>query len=152
MKYVLLPSLRCFRIPLLVVLAAVSAGGCGREEAVAPAPVEWPELVRFDGILREAEQLVRAGDTVAALTNRQLLLEAGWAVAPPTVPANVADMEKVRPLLGDLVSKLNGLAVSSLAPEKLEEIVIAIRPILNELYEASGVDPARPSAPDEGLR
>src|SRR5690606_28617500 len=109
-----------------------------------------PELVRFDGILREAEQIVRTGDTVAALTNRQILLEAGWAVAPPTVPANVADMEKVRPLLGDLVSKLNGLAVSSLAPEKLEEIVLATRPILNELFEASGVEPSRSSGSDDG--
>lgn len=147
MKCTVFQSFRKFSLTLVAVIIAVSSGGCGKKAVVTPASVEWPELIRFDALLEETEKLVMSGEMLAALKNRQILLEAGWAVAPPTVPANVTDMEKVRPLLGDLVSKLNGLAVPSLEPEKLKEIILGIRPILIELFEAAGVEP---SLPDSG--
>ena len=112
---------------------------CGEKEAASATVVIWPELVHFDGVLREAESLVADGRTLEVLEKRNDFLNAGWAIAPASVPENVANMEKVRPLLGDLSSKLNGLAVPSLDSVKLGELVTGTRPILNELFEASGV-------------
>ena len=47
---------------------------------------------------------------------------------------------KVRPLLGDLVSKLNGLAAPSLDSGIVGELVTGTRPIVNELFVASGAE------------
>jgi len=140
MKSVVIRSFRLFLFVLMPLIIAVTLGGCGGKETVPLTTVEWPELIRFEALLRETEQLVASGETVEVLKRRNALLEAGWAVAPPSVPANVADMEKVRPLLGDLVSKLNGLAVPSLEPVKMNELVLGIRPILIELFDASGIE------------
>jgi hypothetical protein len=140
MKSVVIRSFRLFLLVLLPLIAPVTLGGCFGKETAPPTAVEWPELIRFDALLRESAQLAASGETVEVIRRRNTLLEAGWAVAPPSVPANVADMEKVRPLLGDLVSKLNGLAVPSLEPVKLNEIILGIRPILIELMDASGVE------------
>jgi hypothetical protein len=139
----------CFFIPAAAIppkargrRGGATCSGCGKKEKAPATVVTWPELVHFDEVLRETESLVAERRVQETLEKRITLLEAGWAVAPSSVPANVANMEKVRPLLGDLVSKLNGLAVSQLSSVKLGEIVTATRPILNELFEAIGV--ARP--------
>jgi len=124
---------------LAMMLPGLTGTGCREQAANYAAVVSWPELVRFDELLREAESLVAEGRTLEVLEKRNAFLNAGWAVAPASVPENAADMEKVRPLLGDLVSKLNGLAVPTLDSVKLGELITGIRPILNELFEASGV-------------
>lgn len=128
-------------VPLCFVsiLIGLTCTSCGEKEAASATVVIWPELVHFDGVLREAESLVADGRTLEVLEKRNDFLNAGWAIAPASVPENVANMEKVRPLLGDLSSKLNGLAVPSLDSVKLGELVTGTRPILNELFEASGV-------------
>lgn len=130
--------LRLFPLFFAVILS-LTCSGCGEKEKAPATVVTWPELVHFDGVLREAESLVAEGRTLEVLEKRNALLNAGWAIAPASVPENVANMEKVRPLLGDLGSKLNGLAVPSLDSVKLGELVTGTRPILNELFEASGV-------------
>jgi hypothetical protein len=130
--------LRLFPLFVAVILS-LTCSGCGENEKDPATVVTWPELVHFDGVLREAESLVAEGRTLEILEKRNSFLNAGWAIAPASVPENVADMEKVRPLLGDLSSKLNGLTVSSLDSVKLGELVTGTRPILNELFEASGV-------------
>lgn len=130
--------LRLFPLFFAVILS-LTCSGCGEKEKAPATVVTWPELVHFDGVLLEAESLVAEGRTLEVLEKRNAFLNAGWAVAPASVPENVADMEKIRPLLGDLGSKLNGLAVPSLDSVKLGELVTGTRPILNELFEASGV-------------
>lgn len=125
---------------LVAILIGLTCTSCGEKEEVPAAVVSWPELVHFDGVLREAESLIAGGRTLEVLEKRNAFLNAGWAIAPASVPENVANREKVRPLLGDLGSKLNGLAVPSLDSVKLGELVTGTRPILNELFEASGVE------------
>lgn len=130
--------LRLFPLFFAVILS-LTCSGCGEKEKAPATVVTWPELVHFDGVLREAESLVAEGRTLEVLEKRNAFLNAGWAIAPASVPENVANIEKIRPLLGDLGSKLNGLAVPSLDSVKLGELVTGTRPILNELFEASGV-------------
>jgi hypothetical protein len=127
--------------PFLVgsIFIGLTCAGCWKKEEASASVVTWPELVHFDKVLREAESLVAESRTREILEKRVALLNAGWAVAPASAPENVADMEKVRSLLGDLVSKLNGLAVSSLPSVKLNELILGTRSILNELFEVSGV-------------
>ena len=140
MKSVIIRIFLLFLLALMPLLIAVTLGGCGGKGAVAPTAFEWPELIRFEVLLRETENLLASGETVEVLKRRNSLLEAGWAVALPSVPANVGDMEKVRPLLGDVVSKLNGLAVAALESVKMKEIILGLRPLLTELFAASGVE------------
>ena len=131
---------RLFSLILVTTIAILICSGCGKKEGKSASVVTWPELVEFDKRLREAEALVAEGRLLEVLEKRKTFLNAGWAVAPSSVPENVAGMDKVRPLLGDLVSKLNGLAAPSLDSGIVGELVTGTRPIVNELFVASGAE------------
>jgi hypothetical protein len=139
MKIFALPALRLFTLIPLSILTGLTHTGC-EERAESPAlRVEWPELTRFEAVLREAESLVATQKNMELLQMRTTLLKVGWSVTPASLPGKVHDMEKIRPLLGDLAAKLNALAVATLETRKMNELLAATRPILEELFEASGV-------------
>lgn len=129
-------------LPLCALLGSLTVvpSGCERiDEQVSPDGVEWPELEHFDHVLREAEVHAEANRPLEILKTRAEFLEAGWAVNPASVPENVRNFDRVRPLLGDLVSRLNGLAVSNSDGAVVNNLVLSMRPVVSELIEASGL-------------
>lgn len=72
------------------------------------------------------------------MKDRNRLVQAGWAVNPASVPENVADFAKVKALLSDLVSLVNGLAAPEAEPARLRELALGIPSVVEKLVGASG--------------
>ncbi len=130
---------------LLALAAFLPLVACSGGYAPTPsAPIEWPELTRLEELLAELTPLVESGKTAETLLKRNLLLEVGWAVNHRTIPPNALHDEEVRLLLGDLVGKVNRLAVPALDEGTLREVVQGMNPIVAEIAKTSGVG-TRPS-------
>jgi len=128
-----------FRIILITLLLAHFTLGCsGKKPAGEPVALEWPEFERFEVLLLESAGLIEAGKTTEVLLRRGQLVEAGWAVSMRTLPATSNNGETLRLLLGDLVSKINYLAVPAIDSSIMSEVIIGMKPIVAEIGRASG--------------
>lgn len=131
---------RQFQILLMPPLFACLFSGCSeKRETSGQVSVVWPEFERFEPLLLEAIGLIESGKTSEVLLRRGRLLEAGWAVNLQTLPPVANDCETLRRLLGDLVNKLNRLAVPEIDHATMSEVIIGMKPIVGEIGRASHI-------------
>ena len=74
------------------------------------------------------------------LLRRRELIELGWAVNLETLPRESENMETLRQLLGDLVSKVNRLASPEIDFATMREVILGMKPIVAEVRRASGTE------------
>ncbi len=134
----------CSPLRLLVLLAALFAPfllGCsGAKPSPEPVAPKWPELNRLEAVLTESSALIEAGRTTELLLRRRELIELGWAVNLETLPRESENMETLRQLLGDLVSKVNRLASPEIDFATMREVILGMKPIVAEVRRASGTE------------
>lgn len=127
-----------FPIVLISLLFAYLALGCSKNEQTGiQVATTWPEFERFEALLLETAELSDAGKSVEVLRRRGELVEAGWAVNLQTLPTEANDCETLRLLLGDLVSKVNRLAVPAIDPSIMREVITGLKPIVTEIGRTS---------------
>ncbi len=128
-------------VPLLAVLFAHLVSGCsGKKPSAEPASLTWPELDRLEAALIESSELIEAGRTTELLLRRRQLLEVGWAVNLKTLPPESGNVETLRQLLGDLVSKVNRLASPEIDTSTMREVISGMKPIVAEIGRVSGTN------------
>ncbi|MCB1202720.1 MAG: hypothetical protein KDN18_00560 [Verrucomicrobiae bacterium] len=137
-----LQPLRFSLVPL-ALLSMLGEGCSGKApESVAGATEtmmeEWPEFERFEALFHEVSGLIETGRHAEVLMHRSRLLEAAWAVNLRTLPTGANKGETLRQLLGDLVSKVNCLAVPSIDETVVSEVISSMKPIVAEINRASG--------------
>lgn len=124
---------------LLLVVAILLCCGCSLQQDPAQrAEVVWPELEHFESLVKNSSALIEAGKSSELILRRREILEAGWAVNLKTLPPGLESDESLRLLLGDLVSKVNRLAVPSIEPAVLHEVFHGLNPIVVEIHHAIG--------------
>lgn len=131
---------RQFQVILITPLFACLSSGCSeKRETGGHVAVAWPEFERFEPLLLEAVGLIEAGKTAEVLLRRGQLLETGWAVNLQTLPPVANDCETLRQLLGDLVNKLNRLAVPAIDQAMMSEVIVGMKPIVTQIGRASHI-------------
>lgn len=147
-----LPLENSFRPALLFVIALL-ATSCGEDGPKSDSgPVVWPELAAFDEFAYRAEGFAKVKDRESLLKQRAGLLEAGWAVSPPTMPENAASQRRVHQLLGDLSSLVNGFASKEISDERLFALAEGLHPVVEALIEAAGMPHVHANeGPNEGF-
>jgi len=127
-------------IILISLLYAYLALGCSKNgQTGMQEATTWPEFERFEALLLETADLSDAGKSAEVLRRRGQLVEAGWAVNLQTLPIEANDCETLRLLLGDLVNKVNRLAVPAIDPSIMREVITGIKPIVTEIGRASHI-------------
>ncbi len=116
-------------------LVLTSCDRAGNGDAV----VSWPELVRLDESSYRAEGFVRVGDLEAVRGMLSELREAGEALTPETVPANVKDPQEVETIFADLVSLVEGLTAEGTDDETMSTIILGMHPVIEKLIGAAGM-------------
>lgn len=134
------PSLHFRALCLFAALAFLqSFAACsGDKGGLVGGTVAWSELERFESVLSEVSGLMESGRTGEAMQSRRQLLEAGWAVNLQTLPREANDGERPRQLIGDLVSKLNRLAVPEIEAVVLFEVITGMETVVAELKRECG--------------
>lgn len=126
--------------PLLFsIVAILLCCGCSpQKDPARRAEVVWPELEHFESLVKNSSALIEVGKSTELILRRREILEAGWAVNLKTLPPGLESDESLRQLLGDLVSKVNRLAVPSIEPTVLNEVFQCLNPIVVEIHHAIG--------------
>lgn len=129
----LIRSLFCFLIALIIA-------SCGPSESpTVDDSVSWPEINRFDDLAFRADGYARVSDFSAIREMKKDLLDAGKAVTVDTIPNNVADLQQVELILGDLAGLVDDLATEDLDDASLKNTVLGLHPVIAKLIEASGM-------------
>ena len=124
-----------FSIPLLLICISCERGAT----EIGEDTVSWPEITRFDDIAFRADGYVRVKDYSAVRELYGDLLEAGKAVKMSTVPSQIANIQEVEVLLGDLTNMIDGLEADGLDDATLGNLVLGLHPVIAKLIEASGM-------------
>ena len=120
----LIRSLFCFLIALIIA-------SCGPSESpTVDDSVSWPEINRFDDLAFRADGYARVSDFSAIREMKKDLLDAGKAVTVDTIPTNVADLQQVELILGDLAGLVDDLATEDLDDASLKNTVLGLHPVI----------------------
>ena len=124
-----------FSIPLFLICISCERVATQIDEET----VSWPEIIRFDDLAFRADGYARVSDFSAIREMKKELLDAGEAVTVDTIPTNVADLQQVELILGDLAGLVDDLATEDLDEASLKNTVLGLHPVIAKLIEASGM-------------
>ena len=138
-KYTWFITHRIFYFSLIAL--SLSAISCDRNNTgyIEEGEVTWPEITQFDDIAFRADGLLRVKDLDAARAMHDELLNAGLALDPSNIPANVANPQQVDFILGDLVSLVNGISKAGPNDPAYETLILGLHPLIAKLIEAAGM-------------